>query len=389
MIPEKLSIYSRKKGLSLLGTGDITHPLWREELRRKLKEKGDGIYTFGGIDFILSGEVSNVYPKDGKLRKIHVVLLFPDFDIVEKVSKKLVLYGDLAVDGRPTLTLSVEQMAEILLSISEDIMIIPAHVWTPWFSLFGANSGFNSVHEAFGKFTSHITALETGLSSDPPMNWRLSSLDRFALVSNSDAHSPQKIGREANVFKKALNYYELRNAIKNKDKENFLFTIEFYPQEGKYHYDGHRNCGVSFAPSESMKMKDICPRCGRELTIGVLHRVEELADRPEGFVPPNSIPFKNLVPLEEIIKEAYGVVAETAKVKEEYERLISLFGSELEILLGVPEEELRRGASEKIVDGILRVREGKIKVIPGFDGVYGIVKIFPEEEKEEAQMSFF
>jgi len=390
MVVESLSETAKKKGIDLLGTGDILHPGWREELKEKLMEKGDGIYSYHGIDYILSGEISNVFNKDGRVRKIHTIILFPDFDIAERCAKKLAPYGDLNVDGRPTFGMDVTDTIELLLEISEDIAIIPAHVWTPWFSLFGSNSGFDSVEEAFGYLIPNIIALETGLSSDPPMNWRLSSLDRFVLVSNSDAHSPLRIGREANVFKKPLNYYELIETLKNKDKSLFLFTIEFFPEEGKYHYDGHRNCGIRLSPKESIANKNICPVCNRPLTVGVLHRVENLADRPEGFVPSDAITFKHLVSLDEILAEAHGVKRETETVKKQYENMVMKLGNELQILLEVPIEDIGKTVDSKVAEGVRRVREGDIKVIPGYDGVYGTVKIFPEKEEEpKPQMSLF
>jgi uncharacterized protein (TIGR00375 family) len=391
MVVESLSEMAKKKGIDLLGTGDILHPGWREELKEKLEEKGDGIYTHGGTDYILTGEISNVYNKNGRLRKVHTVLLFPDFETAEMCAKKLAPYGDLNVDGRPTFGMDVVDTIEILLGVSENIGIIPAHVWTPWFSLFGSNSGFDSVEEAFEHFVPHIVALETGLSSDPPMNWRLSSLDRFVLVSNSDAHSPSRIGREANVFSKPLNYSELIKTLKGKNRSIFLFTIEFFPEEGKYHYDGHRNCGVRLSPKESIANKNICPVCGRKLTVGVLHRVESLADRPEGFVPPNAVPYKHLVPLDEIIAEAYGVKKEAESVRKNYENIISRLGRrELEILLDVPIEDIEKISDSRVAEGVKRVRDGDIEVIPGYDGVYGTVRIFPEKREEpKPQMSLF
>jgi len=385
---ETLAKTAKIKGVNLLGTGDITHPEWRKELREKLKPAGRGIFQYDGVDFILSGEVSNIYKKDGRLRKIHIVLLFPDFEKAERFSSRMAAFGSLTADGRPTFGLDVEKMTEILMEISEDIMIIPAHIWTPWFSLFGANSGFDSVEECFGKYADRVTALETGLSSDPPMNWRLSQLDRYVLVSNSDAHSPHRIAREANVFARKLDYYELKETLEKKDRETFLFTIEFYPEEGKYHYDGHRSCDVRLKPRESIKMGNICPVCGRPLTVGVLHRVEELADRPEGFVPEGAIPYRNLVPLEEIIAEALGTGVETKSVKAEYEKLTRAFENELNVLLDVERVELEKVTAPRIAEGIIRAREGKLKIVPGYDGVYGIIKIF-EEEPEKPQMSLF
>ncbi|RKZ01535.1 MAG: DNA helicase UvrD [Candidatus Hydrothermota bacterium] len=388
--------YAKLKGVSLVGTGDILHPLWRKELQEKLTPKLKGIYTYGGVDFILSGETSHIYSQDGRNRRIHIVLLFPDFETAEKIANKLAPYGDLLVDGRPTFGLSVKHLVEVVRSVSEDVMIIPAHIWTPWYSLFGANSGFDSVFEAFGRYANELIAMETGLSSDPPMNWRVSELDRYVLVSNSDAHSPSRIGREANVFSEPMDYFELKRVLYEKDRSKFLFTIEFFPEEGKYHYDGHRNCGIRLSPKETLKYNGICPVCGKPLTVGVLHRVEKLADREEGFVPQDAIPYKHLVSLDEIIADAFKVGKTSKKVMNEYHRLIGQLGSELEILLETDFEAIERVAGHKIAQGVKRVREGKVKVIPGYDGVYGEIHIFDESEAEEPskqepqkQMSLF
>jgi uncharacterized protein (TIGR00375 family) len=271
-------------------------------------------------------------------------------------------------------------------------MLIPGHIWTPWFSLFGSNSGFDRIEDCFEKQALKIFALETGLSSDPAMNWRLSALDRFSLVSNSDSHSPQKIGREANVFDCDLSYAAIRETLKTKDKTKFLYTIEFFPEEGKYHYDGHRLCGVSFSPQESKSHGNRCPKCGRPLTIGVMNRVDQLADRPVGFRPDNAIPFKNLVPLDEIIAGAKGVGKASVSVEKEYRMLVSRFGTEFDILGKVPQEELDRGANPRVAEGIARVRAGRVKVAPGYDGEYGQVSIFDTQEDvsgKQEQMSLF
>ncbi len=388
MTPEILARYAREKGVHLLGTGDAIHPKYLEELQEKLLPTDRyGIYQYDGVDFILSGEISNVFSQDGKVRKIHTVLLYPDFETVKKVQKRLAPYGSIFADGRPTFGLSLKETIEIIREVSDEIMIIPAHIWTPWFSLFGSNSGFDSIEECCGELGDEFIALETGLSSDPPMNWRLSKLDKYTLVSNSDAHSPSRIGREANVFAKKLDYNELREVLKNEDSSMFLFTIEFFPEEGKYHYDGHRNCNVSLHPRESIKNNNICPVCGRPLTIGVLHRVEELADRPEGFKPPGKIPYKNLVALDEIISDAFNVGKESKTVRREYENLVKHLGPELEILIEVPYEEMEGKINEKILEGIKKVREGKVHVTPGYDGVYGKIEIFKKGETK--QMSLF
>jgi len=385
---ENLDLYARAKGISLMGTGDFTHPDWLSELKNKLQPLGNGLFKYRETHFILTAEVCNNFRKDGQGRRIHNIILAPSFEVVEKINSSLRVYGNLRVDGRPDLALSARDLVKLVLDTYEDCLIIPAHVWTPWFSLFGANSGFDSVDDCFEDQTENIYALETGLSSDPPMNWRLTSLDRFALVSNSDSHSPSRIGREANVFDVELNYKEIIKAIKVKEKNDFLFTIEFFPQEGKYHYDGHRNCNVCLSPHQSRERGKRCPVCGGKLTIGVMHRVEELADRPEDFIPPGAVPCKHLIPLVEILGEALGVGTESMAVKDQYDRLITQLGTEFNILLDLGEEQLRRSAPKRVVEGILKVREGKVDISPGYDGVYGKIKVFTEEAPT-AQMSLF
>ncbi len=383
MLVEPIADVCRSKGIQLVGTGDFTHPKWVEELKEKLKPSAEGLFECNGVNFLLTAEVNNTYTKNGKLRRIHNLIFAPGFKEVESINKKLQSYGNLVVDGRPTLSIDSKNMVELLLAISEDILIIPGHIWTPWFSLFGANSGFDSIEECFEDLTTNIYGLETGLSSDPAMNWMLSSLDRFTLVSNSDAHSPSRIGREANCFDCRLSYYEICDVIRKKDRKRFLFTIEFYPEEGKYHYDGHRKCGVRSSPSEAIANNDICPICGRRLTIGVLHRVQLLSDRKEGYTHPDAIPFKRLVPLQEIIADLLKVGKDTQVVHTKYEKLIQTFKTEFNILLDVPYEDIEKGSDPKIAEGIKRVREGRIRVEPGYDGVYGEIKIFDEDSKTE------
>lgn len=374
---EHISIGAKKKGLNLLGTGDFTHKLWLRELKMNLKEAGEGIYkSRQDVFFILTTEVSNVYEKDGKIKKIHNIILAKNFDVVEQVNEILSKYGDLEKDGRPSLNLDCAEMVELLKNHIKDVEIIPAHIWTPWFSLFGSRSGFDSIYECFEDQTKHILALETGLSSDPEMNWRLSELDKFALVSFSDSHSPNpwRLGREACVFElKELSFDSVIKAIKNKNPKKFLYTIEVDPSYGKYHWDGHRNCGVALPPKEAEKLGNICPVCKKPLTIGVLHRVEKLADREEGFVPKNAIPFKRLLPLYEVISYSLGEgKLYSKKIERIEEKLISHFGNELKVLLEASGNEILKVVeNEKIANGILLNREGKIKVIPGYDGVYG------------------
>lgn len=389
MIPQALAEIAKKKGVNLLGTGDILHPLWRRELQEILQQERDGIYKYDELEFILTTEISLIYSQGKRVRKVHVVLIFPDFKTAEDTAKRLSLYGNIESDGRPIFGLTLPQSIEIIRGVSSETLIIPAHIWTPWFSIFGSNSGFDSLEEALGDHVREIIALETGLSSDPPMNWRLSSLDPFPLVSNSDAHSPRKVGREANVFSGPVDFPSLKEILLKKDRERFLFTIEFFPEEGKYHYDGHRNCGVRLSPEEAEKLGNICPVCGRPLTVGVMHRVVSLADRPQGETPEGVIPYKRLVPLDEIVASVFGVGESSQKVKRELDNIFSIFQSELDVLLRVPEDELKKKLEPRIVEGIMRVRRGEIEVIPGYDGVYGTVKIFPESSEEKKQMSLF
>jgi uncharacterized protein (TIGR00375 family) len=383
-----LEKYGRIKGLGLIGTGDFTHPEWLQELKRVLHEDGSGILkTASGFNFVLSAEISNIYSQGGKVRKIHNVLLAPDFETVEQVNEYLEKLGNIKSDGRPIFgKITCEELVEELKGISEEIEIIPAHVWTPWFSLFGSMSGFDSVEECFGDQSRHIYALETGLSSDPPMNWRLSQLDRYTLVSNSDSHSfwPWRIGRECNVLDIDLNYKNLINAIRT--TKGFVETLEVDPSYGKYHFDGHRDCSVCMDPTDAKKHGDKCPKCGRKLTIGVLHRVEELADRPEGYVPKDKPGYRHIMPLSELIALSVGVQQlYSKKVFGAYQELTGKFGSEFEVLLNVPEEELKKAVDEKLAVLIMRNREGKIDVKPGYDGVYGVPQL--EEKRGQKRLS--
>jgi len=385
---ESLDKWAKIKGIKVLGTGDFTHPEWLKNLKEKLEPAEPGFYKLKGAGddetrFILTSEISCIYSKGDRVRKIHILVFAPDFKTVEKINTQLGWIGNLKSDGRPILGLDAKELAKIVLNASQDCFIVPAHLWTPWFSLFGSRSGFDSIEECFEDYTKYIFAGETGLSSDPEMNWRISNLDKIALISNSDAHSPPKIGREANVFDTELSYPTVIEAIKSKDPEKFLYTIEFFPQEGKYHYDGHRACDISLSPKESKKYNNVCPNCGKPLTLGVLNRVEELADRREGIKPERAIPFKNLIPLEEIIANILGQGTGTKKVDKEYQNLIKEFGKEFEILLDVSEEDLKRATLAEIAEGIIKVREGKVDLDPGYDGVYGKIKIFSQDEQKK------
>lgn len=387
---ENLTKWAKIKGVNLLGTGDFTHPEWVKELKDKLVPAEDGVFESDGIKYILSAEVCSIYFKAGKTRKIHNIILAPDFKAVEEINKLLSTHGNLASDGRPILDFDSAKMAKAIFKINPDCLIIPAHIWTPHFSLFGANSGFDKIEECFEEEAENIYSLETGLSSDPAMNWRWSGLDRLTLTSNSDAHSPSKIGREANVFNSPFNYKELKEILKTKDSSRFLYTLEFFPEEGKYHWDGHRACSQRLSPDESKKVNMRCPTCGKKLTIGVVHRVENLGDRGAGFVPPKGPGFKNIVPLVEIISASINVGPESVSVQREYNKLIKNFGTEFNILLEVPKEDILESAPPKIAKGILKMRESKIKVVPGYDGVYGKVSIFDaEDEEDKKQLTFF
>lgn len=385
---EVLSLYkwAKVKGIKVLGTGDFTHPYYLNDLKTHLEPAANGLFRLRDkgedVYFMLTAEVNNVFSAKGKERKIHTLIFAPSFEVVEKINARLSQYTDLSIDGRPTLSFSAKELVKIVLDISEDCLIVPAHAWTPWYGIFGSKSGFDSIEECFEEESRYIYAIETGLSSDPSMNWRLSSLDHITLISNSDAHSPSKIGREANIFHCNLDYYEIIDTIKNKDRNRLIATIEFYPEEGKYHFDGHRKCNVVFSPQETKRHNYICPVCGKRLTVGVMHRIESLADRPSGHRPNDAIPEIHLVPLEQIISEALGVQTTTKAVQEEYKRLVSIGGSEFEILLKLSIEELSRFVPPRILEGISRVREGKLFIKPGFDGVYGKIKIFDSEEKQ-------
>lgn len=385
---EHLVRWAKLKGIDLLGTGDWTHHLWLEELKNKLEPLNNGLFIYQGVRFILTTEVNNIYFKYGRNRRIHNLIFAPSFRVVDEVNSVLSSYGNLAADGRPTLGLGSAELARIVFDICPDCFLVPAHAWTPWFGLFGSQTGFDKIEECFDKETPNIYALETGLSSDPAMNWRWSELDRFALISNSDAHSPNRLGREANVFDCKMDYYEIIDALKKKDNRRFLSTIEFFPQEGKYHFDGHRNCNICFSPSETKARGNICPKCGKPLTVGVMNRVEQLADRPENFQPEGAIPFKSLIPLDEIIADAHNTGKETVGVQREYLSLTQGFGNEFNILLSMPEEQIKKELPQRIGEGIIKIRKGEVDIRPGYDGEYGRIKIFSEREKKK-QMSLF
>jgi len=381
MDPEHLYAGAREKGLGLLGTGDFTHPKWLAEIKKKLvpSEQG-GLFHLKGkpeILFMLTAEVSTFYSTPNAVRKVHHIIHAPSFEVVDQLNDIYGKLGSLASDGRPMFgRCSPARLAELTFGVSKELVIVPAHAWTPYFGVFGSMSGYDSLAEAYEEKAKDIFAIETGMSSDPAMNWRISSLDNISLMSNSDSHSPHpwRIGRECNAFsfaQKELSFSNIFKAVKEKDRKHFLFTIEVDPSYGKYHFDGHRNCKFSCSPEESKKLKGICPVCKRPLTIGVLNRVEELADRPEGFVPKNAIPFKSLLPLHELIGSAMSAQMFSKKVGVEYSKIISAFGSEFNILLNVPFDQLSAHTHGKIAWAIMLNRAGKVKVVPGFDGEYG------------------
>ncbi len=389
---EHLATFAKLKGINMLGTGDITFDSWFKEVKSKLREINDsGVYEYKGINWIITTEVNTVYTQDGKIRKVHHLLLIPNLEVAEQIKETLSKFGDLSADARPTLKMSSPHLVEVLREISEKILIIPAHCWTSHFGALGAFSDFNSLKECYQEEVKYVYALETGMSSDPLMNFRVSHLDKFTLVSFSDAHSfwPWRCGREQTVFDlKELSFEEIFRAIKNKDKNRILYTIETPPPYGRYHYTGHRHCGISLHPKDAIKLNNICPKCGKKLTIGVLQRVEELADRPEGFVPKDAIPFKTLLPLYEIISFAWGSgELYSKKVLQEHDKLVKKFGNELNVLLNVSKEELLKVTNEKIADAIIRVREGRVKYISGYDGEYG--KIVFNEEFEPKERKFY
>ena len=388
--PENLDFWARKKGISLIGTGDFTHPVWREELKERLVSEGNGLYRLRdeyvkeesrkfpgeGTRFVVSGEISSIYKKNGKTRKVHNVILLPSLEAADAMAQRLEKIGNIHSDGRPILGLDSHDLLEMMLDVCPEGILIPAHIWTPHFSVLGAKSGFDSVEECFEELAPYIHALETGLSSDPAMNWRISKLDRYQLVSNSDAHSPSKLGREANLLDIDCSYEGLYRAIQT--GEGLEGTVEFFPEEGKYHFDGHRKCGVSLSPVEAERLGGICPVCGKKLTMGVDHRVEQLADRAEGFVKKDGKKYESLVPLPEVISTCMGYSAASKKVQGCFEQMIQTLGTEFDILRNVPSEDIKSCAGERIAEGIENVRTGHVKRIPGYDGEYGKIELFDE-----------
>jgi uncharacterized protein (TIGR00375 family) len=394
-----LDEFARKKGVNVLGTGDFTHPLWFAEVKDQLEPAPEGgLFTLKSSQddkatrFILSVEISSIYSQGGKGRRVHTLVMLPSFEAADLFNQRLGAQGaKLSSDGRPIVGLSVQQIAHLAFEAHPDAIVIPAHAWTPWFGILGSMSGFDSLEEAFGDLTPKIIAIETGLSSDPAMNWRLSKLDNVALISSSDAHSPAKIAREAAIFEGELSYSAIGKALATSaparvktqlSPAKLSGTIEFFPEEGKYHYDGHSVHKVRWTPAETKANKGLCPVCSRRVTVGVLSRVEELADRPPDFKPQNAAIFHSLVPLEEIIAEALGVKSTTTRTSAFYEALLQKFGNELAVLIDAPTAEIASASSQVIAEGVKRVRDGNLHIEPGYDGEYGTIHVFTDEERQ-------
>ncbi len=395
---EHLNLWAQLKGITVVGTGDFTHPKWFSELSEKLEPAEEGLFELkpdyaaqtahmvppacqAEVRFILSVEISSIYKKDGKTRKVHNVVLAPTLEVAEKIGQKLGRIGNIASDGRPILGLDCKTLLEIVLETSDRAVLIPAHIWTPWFSVLGSKSGFDCLEECFDDLTHEIFAVETGLSSDPAMNWRVSSLDRFALVSNSDAHSPANLGREVNLFDTDLSYPAITDALRSRDKKRFLGTLEYFAEEGKYHYDGHRKCSARLSPVETVNNNGLCPVCGKPVTIGVMHRVEELADRKAGAKPKGAHPYTSLLPLTDILSEVLRVGPKTKKVANAYRVLTESVGSEFEILRSTPMDPLEQHGPALFAEAIKRMRKGQVRIAPGYDGEFGTVSLFTEEER--------
>lgn len=390
LTPANIGLWADKKGIQVIGTGDFLHPKWRAELEAALKESEPGLYMLkdksSTARFMLTVELASIYKFGDKVRRVHNLIFAPNFAAAGKLASALEKRGvNLKSDGRPIMGIHSSELVKICKEVDPKIELIPAHVWTPHFGVFGSLSGFNSLKEAFGDQFQHIFAVETGLSSDPAMNWQIGDLDQISLISNSDAHSLRKIGREANVFelsKAQLSYSGIMEAIRSRDPKKFLYTIEFFPEEGKYHLDGHRDHKFSCLPEETKRLGGICPVCGKKLLRGVLSRVDELASRPLGKKPKSVIPYKSIIPLEEIIAETLGVGVTSKKVLTSYESLVAK-SPEFEILLDTPRDELEVLAGNQLTESIMRVREGRVSIAGGYDGEFGKIKIYTDKEKQD------
>jgi DNA helicase II / ATP-dependent DNA helicase PcrA len=397
---EHLYMSAQLKGITVVATGDITHPEWFKEISEKLEPAEQGLYRLkkniqiicdkqvplscrSKVRFILNSEISSIYKKNGKTRKNHNLFFLPDLAVAESFNRKLAKIGNIVSDGRPILGVDARNILEILLETSDMAFLVPAHIWTPWFSLLGSKSGFDSLKECFDDLSNQIFAVETGLSSNPVMNWRVSFLDELTLISNSDAHSPDKLGRESNILNTDLSYTAIKKALQYKDTRTFLGTYEFYPEEGKYYFDGHRNCSVCFSPEMTLRNGENCPVCCRPLTIGVLNRVEELCDRKEGEKPHNASPYYSRIPLKEIISEIFNVGSSSKKVMQYYQHCLHILGSELAILDTVDLSDIESAGIPMLKEAVKRMREGHIHIVPGYDGEFGKIQIFTEIEKNQ------
>lgn len=408
MVPESLYRWAQLKGITVVGTGDFTHPAWFTELQEKLEPAEPGLYRLkpelaapvdaeipaacrAEVRFMLTSEISSIYKRHERTRKVHNLIFAPSFSAVANMTDKLARIGNLHSDGRPILGLDSEELLRIMIERAPEALFVPAHAWTPHFSVFGANSGFDSLEECFGDLSPHIRAIETGLSSDPPMNWRLSQLDGVTLISNSDAHSPSKLGREANVLNGDLSFDGIKAAFTSGDPALFLGTIEFFPEEGKYHFDGHRTCRVRLSPEEARAHDDACPECGKPVTRGVMHRVEILADQPAGHRAQRALPYRSLVPLVELIAEVRGAGVNTKGVTEAYHQLLASLGNEFEILMNVPIAAIEENGGMLLALAIQRMREGNVTIAPGYDGEYGTVRLLSQEDRQShaSQTSLF
>ena len=405
---EYLDYWAQLKGIDLIATGDFVHPGWLDEMKKKLEPAEEGFFKLRPefssqlkaelpaacqkeVRFIFSCEISNIYKRHDAVRKVHNVIFAPTFEAAEKIQSRLEKIGNIRSDGRPILGLDSRDLLEIVLESDQSSFLVPAHIWTPWFSVLGSKGGFNSLEDCYGDLTDQVFALETGLSSDPLMNWRLSQLDRYVLISNSDAHSPQKLGRECNVFDTDFSYPGLYNSLSDPKDKGLLGTVEFYPEEGKYHYDGHRACHKRLHPKETIKNNGICPVCGKAVTVGVMSRVEELADHEEGRRSPNARDYQSLIPLNEIIGEARGVGPNSKSVMTTYMEMLGKLGSELSILRDIPVDEIKALSGSLIAEGVRRVRTGEVDIAAGFDGEYGTIHIFTRQERGSSseQMTLF
>ena len=408
LIPEQLYLWAQLKGIQVVGTGDFLHPGWLKELKTKLEPAEEGLFRLKGeyarkmdpqvpsscrgeVRFILSAEISNIYKRLDKVRKVHNVIFAPSFEVADKLQKEIEKIGNIHSDGRPILGLDSRDLLEIVLQSHSQSFLVPAHIWTPWFSMLGSKGGFDRMEDCYGDLTKHIFALETGLSSDPLMNWRLSQLDSCVLISNSDAHSAPKLGREANIFDTEFSYAGIYSALKDEKNKGFLGTLEFFPEEGKYHYDGHRDCGMRLTPKETKKNKGLCPKCGKPVVVGVMNRVEELADRKEGEKGKRARPFKSLIPLEEVIAESKGSGVTAKPVQELFHRLLTKLGSEIYILSDAAIADIKAVAGDLLAEGINRMRKGKVSIAPGYDGEYGEITLFSDKERatQKDQLTLF